>query len=259
MTSAVCLALFSVGAFYGVKAIRSGAVQLRVVSVVDGIDGVDGAWRTDYSGIFAPDNDDYPLEGLKGDEWWSSVAQRGSNEGEASRRIICAQGDGGNTLESVPISIWTMQCLTCESATGELPFAAKVIRDGRKVEVTVTNRSKRMLRDGSIRLKGDLVMRFGKVPPGQSETFTGSVSNDVTGQGVVDANGFNPEQAYFARGTIQRTRGIEERLDKGAAVVGARYNDNIAVDYALVGGVGTYNHVLMARQVVTPEEGDLDE
>jgi len=54
LTCAFWIILFTVGAYYGVQALRAGDMELRVVSVLDGIENSDHAWSTDYCGLFAP-------------------------------------------------------------------------------------------------------------------------------------------------------------------------------------------------------------
>ena len=112
VTSACYVALFSVGAYYGVRALRGGRLQVRVVSVSDGIAGQETAWSTRYSGIFAPAGHDYKLAGLGPRDWWSGIAPHGGYLEEehtwGRRQIYCLQHDGANSVTSVPISIWSM-------------------------------------------------------------------------------------------------------------------------------------------------------
>jgi len=61
LTCAFWIILFTVGAYYGVQALRAGDMELRVVSVLDGIENSDHAWSTDYCGLFAPHSDNYCL------------------------------------------------------------------------------------------------------------------------------------------------------------------------------------------------------
>jgi len=74
LTCAFWIALFTVGAYYGVQALRAGDMELRVVSVLDGIENSGYAWSTDYCGLFAPSSDDYKLENLQPNQWWSGIA-----------------------------------------------------------------------------------------------------------------------------------------------------------------------------------------
>ena len=74
VTSCCWIFVFSVGAYYGVAAIRGGRMTLRVVSVVDGIEGSNHNWATSYSGLFAPYSADYKLDGLSDRQWWSGLA-----------------------------------------------------------------------------------------------------------------------------------------------------------------------------------------
>jgi hypothetical protein len=74
LTFAVYIGLFSVLAFFGVKALRAGDTQLRAVSVRDAVEGQEHRWASCYSGIFASDTDDYKLSGLEKSQWWSAIA-----------------------------------------------------------------------------------------------------------------------------------------------------------------------------------------
>jgi hypothetical protein len=135
VTCSLWIILFSVGAYYGVQALRSGRMQLRVVSVLDGIEGSDYAWSTAYCGLFAPYSDAYKLKGLGERQWWSGIAPvqehvyaYGRQIG--SRNIYCFQHDGGSLPYSLPINIWTMQCLLNESPLQQLPISAEVQQRG---------------------------------------------------------------------------------------------------------------------------------
>jgi len=271
ITSAAYLALFSVGAYYGVRALRSGSAQVRVVSVVDGVAGAGRAWRTSYSGIFAPISDDYRLADVREDEWFSSVVPTegswlyGYSRRNPTREITCVQREGGNRPASVPINIWSMQCLIGESPAGKMPFAAKLKRDGATLELTITNLADRPLVDGCVRLADNLVMDYDSVPPGKTRTFRRRLSRRRPWKECLgdldrhpydtDARRFHGDEAYFTLPTRRRTEAIEAYLSRGAAVVCARYVEDVPADFRLARMKGTYNHVRMARLVVTPSEG----
>ena len=265
LTSAVWVVLFSVGAYYGVQALRAGAMQVRVVSVVDAVQGADEAWITRYSGIFAPGDDDYQLERTGKYEWWSGVSPTrgeliyGREQGIGSRRIGCLQRYGRNQPVSVPISIWTMQCLLTEGRLDALPFEATVRRAGQQVELTLKNVCGLPIRSVYVRLGANQVARFRGVPS-DGGTFTAELSQfsgwDVDTYDApiwaVGPDRFDPTKAFFAMGTIGRTRAIEARLRKGDAVVCVLY-DNPPVEFGVKGRECEYDNVHVARVVVVPQ------
>ena len=124
MTFTIYIVAFSVLAYYGVKALRSGPTQLRAVSVVDAVEGNPYAWGACYSGIFANESADYPLTGLAPGQWWSTLAPHWGRESyddpnplrQASQGMACVQEDGANLPTYLPINIWSMQCLMTEGA-----------------------------------------------------------------------------------------------------------------------------------------------
>jgi len=185
----------------------------------------------------------------------------------ATRELTCLQRDGGNIPVSLPINIWSMQCLIAESRAEKMPFAAKIRRDGVGLSIELTNHSDRALREGCVRMAGNTVWRFGEVGPGQTRTFelrrrggadwNACVPNRNYQRYVGDSPAvrFSGDQAYFARGSAGRTRSIESHLARGAAVVCARYDDNVPAGFTLRRERGTYNHVHMARLLVFPGKG----
>ncbi len=271
VTSALYLTLFSVGAYYGVHALRAGAAQVRVVSVTDGVAG-GGAWRTSYCGIFAPVSDDYRLEGLRPtDQWWSSVAPTEGSElhrfaqRSPSRQVTCVQGDGGSCPVSIPINIWSMQCLVLEAPADGVPFAATAHREGPEVSVRIQNLADVPIRQGWIRGADNRMTEFGSLEPGETRTIafrpqraqqarwdTGVPDPDRWEHGRSQQS-FSGEATYFAYGCQRRTRAIEGHLRQGALVVCARYHDRRPAGFALAGGKGVYDHVHMARLVVFPQ------
>ena len=176
LTCTFWIALFTVGAYYGVQALRGGDMELRVVSVLDGIEDADHAWSTDYCGLFAPYSDDYQLKGLQGNQWWSGIAPTQQsiwqhNRETAGRRIYCFQHDGGNVPYSLPINIWTIQCLLNESPIEKLPFSAEVQRQGDQAIVSIVNESESPIRNAYVFLDDSRGVNLGPVPAGASKQF----------------------------------------------------------------------------------------
>ena len=270
VTSSVCILIFSVGAYYGVQVVRSGAMQVRAVSVIDAVEGAPCAWSTTYLGIFAPASDDYRVEApdgeaLRDDQWWSAVSpdlsQRyylGDTE-TATRHVYCVQQDVGNLPRSLPINIWSMQCLMTESPVAEVPLSATVHRDGKQMTVEITNHAAHAILRGSVRIGVWGRLAFGRVPAGQTQTFTGPMTSKIKwGEYLWD--GYEDymvltDAAEFAVGCERRTRAMAAHLARGAAVVTAVY-DQPPVAFRVAGRTNNTDHVQLVRLVVTPANGE---
>lgn len=271
LTCTFWIALFTVGAYYGVQALRGGDMELRVVSVADGIAGSDHMWSTDYCGLFAPYSDDYRLKGLQPNQWWSGIAPTEQsvyqhNREAASRRIYCFQHDGGNIPYSLPINIWTIQCLLNEAPAQKLPFAAEVQRQGDQIVVNMVNESESSILNAYVFLGNNRGADLGPVPAGASKQFrtksrpmgmwdssdSGRYRNSSTGQRRYSGK-FQSENAFFAQGCMQRTRAISDYLARGAAVVCAEY-DQAPVSFAVDARSCKEDHVQLVRLVVFPKE-----
>jgi hypothetical protein len=275
ITSAGCIAVFTFGAYYGVRALRAGNAQLRMVSVVDAIDGEDSARSTVYAGLFAPKSDDYAIEGLAKSQWWSGLSpQQGyfyRGHDEASTDIVCLQHDGGNLPVSLPIGLWSMRCLLCEAPAEGVPFSAEVAFDGNDAVLEITNTSRTPISGGCVYVKNDRGFRFGSVPPGQTVTVRRACGPlalyyqpsgdeiqypDVSGGGLVSvSDGCGPAQ--FATGCAARTRAMQAAMNGGAAVVTARY-DGAPSPFAVAGHECEMEHSMLARLVVFPANASHD-
>jgi hypothetical protein len=270
LTCAGWIVLFTVGAYYGVQALRGGKMQLRVVSVMDGIEDSDCTWSTDYCGLFAPYSDNFKLEGLQDNQWWSGIAPSQQtlwayNLESGRRRVYSIQHDGGNLPASLPINIWTIQCLLNESALEELPFSAEVERRGNNVIVKIVNESDSQILRGYALFKNDQGIDFGLVPALSTKEFSGPLRTrrgwnsyfiDNRGRRYRQAR-FTPrlknEDAFFAQGCFQRTQTISAYLARGAAVVCAEY-DNAAVSFKVKDRSCNNIHIQLVRQIVFPKE-----
>ncbi len=257
VTSVVIVVGFSAAAYYGVRMIRAGSGQVRLVSVVDGVaDSTDGkgmhsaqrSCRTSFTGIFAPISDDYQLSDTHPRGWWSGLAPTSTGmmtsyeQTSASREIHCAQtGDGGNLPVSLPINIWSMQSLLDESPGELLPIAARAVHQGSQLGFDVENRCPNTIQGGYIRMANGRAVAFGEILPGDTLRVDGPVKvmgnwdsclhavpsydrdQDAYYSGDESfsrpAYDFHPDMAMFARGTIRRTRAIERHLEDGGAVV----------------------------------------
>jgi hypothetical protein len=271
LSCAFWIILFTVGAYYGVQALRAGDMELRVVSVLDGIKDSNHAWSTEYCGLFAPYSDDYRLENMQENQWWSGIApaqeaiwQQSTQVG--GRRIYCFQHDGGNLPYSIPVNIWDVQCLLNESSVQKLPFDAEVQHQGDQIIINIINESESPIRRGRVLLSNNRGITFDAVGAGQSMQFT-SLSHRM---GIWDDYGsdryskyyshrdryninFEKEDAFFAQGCLQRTQAMSAYLAHGAAVVSVEYHQ-APISFGLQNRTYKRNHIQLARLVVFPKE-----
>ena len=269
-TSAFWIILFSAGAYYGVHALRSGKMQFRMVSVLDGIKNSNYAWATGYCGLFAPYSRDYQLNGLDDKQWWSGIAPSQEHlyayrQQTGSRNIYCFQHDGSNLPYSLPINIWTMQCLLNESPIPQLPIDAKVQCQGDEIFLTIVNQQMSPIKRGYVLFDNNQAVSFGPVDGRSTKEFSGRLkpykgwgstvirSPDGRHRYYMDGyqSEFKNEAAYSAQGCLQRTRTIKAYLANGAAVVCAEF-DRAPVSLAVKGRSCDYNHNQLVRLVVFP-------
>ena len=273
LTCSFWIVVFSVGAYYGVQALRGGRMQLRVVSVLDGIENAESTWSTTYCGLFAPRSDDYALEGLQDRQWWSGIAPtQGSvwayNREVGTRRIYCFQHDGANLPYSVPISIWTVQCLLGESPAQQVPFVAEVERDDDEVVLKVANEADSAIRSGYVLFDNHQGFYFGPVPANAAREFREKLqplrvwdySIDGRGRryympqrGRPQSSTFKNEDTFFAQGCLRRTQAIGAYLANGGAVVCATYDD-VGAPFTVKNRSCDYDHIQFARLVIFPKE-----
>ena len=272
-TASACIALFSVGAYYGVEYLRGGVLQARVVSVLDGIDGASGGWATRYTGIFAPRSDDYAFTGLDRSQWWSAMAPTQGDylyrygQSRSSRNLYCTQHiDGGNLPHSVPINIWAMQCLLTEAPLAKMPFRASLRPDGPANEwvITVKNLSETPISRAYAVVAPTRSVTLGPVPPGETREFRGkqdawqpwgnyvsNVRRDNENVGR-EATRMIAQTSFAARGSDKRTGAILDYVRRGAAVVCAEY-DASPVPFDVAGRACEFQHKQLARLVVFPD------
>ncbi len=277
LTSTAWIAVFTVGAYYGVQWLRAGSMELRAVTVVDGIADSNCAWATCYAGIFAPRSEDYRLEGLTPSQWWSGIAPMqeeiwAQQRESGVRQIHCRQADGGNLPVSLPISIWTVQSLLCEWMPKEMPFTATVEHKSGDVTVEIRNVSNSPIRLGYVLFK-DTCADLGPVGPHSTKRFTTrarpfqiwSSQSGLPGPGhggqppnigpgmelprmPVSLTGVT-DNAFFAQGCLDRTLGMYSCLDSGAAMVCVVFQDPPA-PFAIKNRSYAVNHIQFARQLV---------
>ena len=178
------------------------------------------------------------------------------------------QKDGGNRPKSVPINIWTMQCLLTEAPEEKLPFSASIERAGVDLKVRIVNHSDAAIRRGYIRMDRDQKMEFGSVDAGGNKAHQGRLSPARGWDDCLSSSGsyvtaypngreavlhFDTDSAYFARGSLRRTSAIQEYLRRGAAVVCVEYRE-APVSFGVAGRTCEYSHIRLARMVVFPKQ-----
>jgi hypothetical protein len=271
VTSAFWIILFSAGAYYGVQALRGGKMQFRIVTVMDGIKRSNSGWITGYCGLFAPYSDDYQLKDLDEKQWWSGIAPSQEHldaygQQTGSRNIYCFQHDGSNLPYSLPINIWTMQCLMNESPVQQLPIDAKVERRGDEIFLTIVNQSESPIKRGYVLFGQNQSVSFGSVRAYSTgefsdrlKPFTGlesTITRNPDGRYRYYMDGhqskFKNETAFSAQGCLRRTQTIKAYLAKGAAVVCAQF-DQASASFAVKDRSCDYNHTQLVRLVVFPD------
>jgi len=273
LTCAGWIALFTIGAYYGVRTLRAGDLQLRVISVSDGVASPTTGksspvvWSSVYAGMFAPASDDYTLNGLSPQQWWSAIAPSQSQfyayrQSIDLRNVYYSQHDGGNLPFSLPVSIWTMQCLLTESPQTDMPFTAELLQSGNRVKLRVANLSPAPIKSGFVMTGEGRVMQFDSVAGSSSREFDGSLHHErvwsVDGRDMGYRYNLVPgglslghDAAFFAQGTLQRTNAILSYVKNGAAVVCVRYDD-IPSPFSVKDPSARYEHTQLARLVIFP-------
>ncbi len=272
LTSAGWIILFTVGAYYGVQALRGGEMQMRAVSVVDGIAGQDQCWKTTWSGLFASHSDNFHLQGLETNQWWSAISPseshiygwRGRSGG--NQKIFCEQFDGGNRPFSMPINIWTMQCMLNESPAKKMPFEATAQRNGKDISLTIKNLSDQPIKKGYVLSDNNRAFEFESIKANSSSELTGKFSTNK--KWFLDDNSHdnyypygyedtpqpmvNKDSAYMAQGCLQRTQAIKSYLTQGAVVVCVEY-ENVPLSITVKDESCQNSHIQLARLVVFPD------
>ncbi len=264
VTSLGWIVLFTVGAYYGVQALRAGDMQLRTVSLIDAVQGQGPAWSTRVCGLFAPKSAEYQLDNLAPGQWWSGASASGGRlnsyqAGSARRTLYCRQMNGSNWPYALPINIWTMQTLTAESTLGTAPIQAQVTVQDDQMTVAVTNLGASAIVEGMVVLATGRGIQVGRVEPGNTRTFEGPfkpirawkpIAEPVTrGRG----RSLDPADIFTMVGAQGRSQGIEHHLNQGAAVVCVRFEDEPSPFTVKNKGTCQYDHVQFARLVVFPQ------
>jgi hypothetical protein len=264
VTSLGWIVVFTVGAYYGVQALRAGDMQLRTVSLIDAVQDQGPAWSTRVCGLFAPKSDEYHLGNLAPGQWWSGAAASGSRWNSyqarsARRTLYCRQINGSNWPYALPINIWTMQTLTAESSRATVPIQAQVAVQDDTMTVDVTNLGTGAISEGMVVLATGRGISVGRVPPGETRTFEGpfkpirawqQITKKVTRNG---SRSLDPADIFTMVGAQGRSQGIRDHLNQGAAVVCVRFENEPPPFTVKNKGACQYDHVQFARLVVFPQ------
>lgn len=246
-------------------------MQLRVVSVLDRIESGNQTWSTEYCGFFASRSDDYEFKGLKENQWWSGIAPSQEsiwayNKELGGRKIYCYQHDGGNLPYSLPINIWTIQCLLNESPLEQLPFNAQIERNDNEVTLNIVNDSDAPILNGYALFANNRGINFGSVGAHASKQFCNQArtmkfwdNNNLQRYQQYrspqhsSSGSFKHEDAFFAQGSLQRTQTIGAYLARGAVVV-CVYYDKAPLSFTVKDRSCTNDHIQLARLVVFPQD-----
>lgn len=271
LTCTFWIVLFTVAAYYGVQALRSGQLQYRSVTVVDSTDTDYTTWSATHAGIFAPRSDKYQLEGLTDTQWWSAVSpeQReiySYNRQNATRNIYCMQYDGSNIPYALPVNIWTMQCLLCEQPQEMFPLRASVKRSGNQIQVKLSNLSDQVFEKGYVLINNNRLLEFGRVEPVATMDVEGLAKTAMVWETGSDQNNYdysetlkytdpvlNSEEAYIAKGSLNRTKSLRAMIERGAAVVCVEVN-TVEPTIRIKDKECEYTNRKLYRLVVFPEE-----
>ncbi len=279
LTSTGWIVIFTVGAYYGVQALRGGRMQLRAVSVVDGVAGTDSHWGTHYLGLFSPRSSDYQLTGIDAGQWWSGIAPtqdviHAYQRQSATRQINCIQEDGSNLPFSVPVNIWTVQTLLNESPLETMPFAAEVECVDKTLRAKIDNTSDYRITGGYVLLE-DGCIEIGSVEAHSQRQFElpmrpfnpwgGSNVRQSARGGYVrpvpfamptfnSTVGDLVSSVFLAQGCLERTISTYEYLHLGAAVVCVEFDD-VPPPFGVKDRSYDVNHVQLARLIVFPRDG----
>jgi hypothetical protein len=281
VTSAAWIVIFTVGAYFGVQWLRSGAMEVRAVSVIDGIADSNCAWATYYTSLFAPRSGDYRLGGLPPNQWWSGISPTREEMWAYQRdagmqQIYCLQVDGGNLPVSLPINMWTVQPLLSEWSLDRMPFAAAVDRRPGEATVEITNTSDSAIGRGYV-LFEDTCADLGPVPPHSirrfdvrtrpfrswqsAEAFMGGPNRRQRGpaQLLGDVPCYpgqlcgRADSAFLAQGCLGRTLTMHTCLDRGAALVCVAF-ENAPIPIHVKDRTYGVNHIQLARLLVLPKK-----
>ncbi len=264
VTSLGWILLFTVGAYYGVQALRAGDMQLRTVSLIDSVQGQGRAWNTHVCGLFAPKSDEYQLDHLAPGQWWSGASASSghwnSYQARSARRTLyCRQMNGSNLPYAMPINIWTMQTLTAESSQDIAPLQAQVAVQDDRMTVKVTNQGASAISEGMVVLRTGRGIQVGRVEPGDTRTFEGDFKPIRAWRQIAKtvtrgrARSLDPADIFTMAGAQGRSQGIQDHLDKGAAVVCVRFENEPPPFTVKNKGTCQYDHVQFARLVVFPQ------
>jgi|GEM_PF-379782 len=263
LTCTFWICIFTVGAYYGVQALRSGKMQVRAVSVVDAIQAEPVTWATTYAGLFAARSNEYHLDLLEQPQWWSGIAPTDTvidtYQTLRTRNIFCLQRDGSNLPRSLPINIWTMQSLLQENNNTRPSLTATLAGDPNDCRITITNLADQPATQGFVLIGPDRIFKFNHIAPNDAITLQGTPRHSdwwqervkrlarLQHRGMHYGGDRALENAFFAQGALPRTLAIHHALaDHNAALVCARYDD-APLDFEVQDNKYNTYHIQYAR------------
>lgn len=268
LTCTFWIGLFSVGAYFGVQALRSGKMQVRTVSITDAIQGEPVAWSTTYAGIFAAKSNEYHLDLPEQRQWWSGIAPTDRTidryQTLGTRNIFCLQRDGSNLPSALPINIWTMQSLLQESNNASASLSAKLTGEPNNLQITLANLAGEPILDGFVLIGADRIFTFAEVGPHETITLEVQAQPSDWWQTRINrlgqlqhrsmnfAGNLSLETAFFAQGALARTLAMQDALtDHNAVLVCARYH-NTPLDFEVKNNKYETDHVQYVRLLLFP-------
>jgi hypothetical protein len=243
----VCyVAGFSALAFLGVRALKAGGTQMRVAGVVDAVQGEAGAWASRYGGVYASSAGVFQFTGLDETQWWSPLAPGAGRysyravQSGGSRHIQCLQQDGGCVPVSVPIAIWSMQCMLQEGRHAAAPpLRVRMGPQRDRAHAVIENLADTPVAEGYVVIAPGLVARFGAIPArGRLDLDEAGVHWPGWKASVEEiddvpmrypfgrtARALVPDNLFLSTAVARRTEAMRRLVEDGAAVVCARYDD----------------------------------
>ena len=260
LTSLGWIALFTIGAYYGVQALRAGDLQIRTVSVIDAVQGQNQGCATYLSGIFAPKSDDYRFEQMQEDQWFAGVSPTQDvlhryQRGYAQRHVYCSQHNGNNWIGSLPVNIWTMQSVQMENAREPVGVQASVTLNDDQIHLTLSNQTGRRVLRGCLLLSDGRGMGFDEVEDGERLDLAkpigplsgwSGLARNCQGQRRLPIN-----RIFSTARAQQRSQSMVTYLEQGAAVLCVELDEG-PTPYQLQQSDAKTHHLSFVRMVVFP-------
>jgi len=173
LTFPVYVALFSLLIYYIGYKLRAGETEWNELHLVDILPhGETAEWRgRTYASVYSPVNARYKVVGEQPQATLRGEFMGSYGGGQDASRADVLQRDKGFAAD-ISVPVWTSQLFVSDwMQSGDYPFTATVVPQGRNWQVTVQNRLGRELRDLRLVVR-DRVYTLGSLSPNQSSTFT---------------------------------------------------------------------------------------